>query len=289
MADKEKLLDGFTGGITGLFIGPPGTGKSNLLGSIGEIVPASEVALLCPKPNEANSAEYRKYGFKAEIFRDHRWRPEAKMFEADGWSRLLNRVYDLYDDKEKRVVLLDPMTDAVMLAAHQILKGEQAPTLNQLRDKLSYYQSMKAMMKDLLSALTGLASPDLPRPKHVFVSVHAQPAKEDDIKGNATAEKEAKGITYFGDVMPALEGSIRQEVAGDFDIVGYTTVKHENVKIQEGAKVRFERKTSYLVQLTPDNERHAKVRLARGLEKEMENNLPKLLRAVLAAEKAGAA
>jgi hypothetical protein len=281
MAEKN-VLEGFNGGVTGLFIGPPGTGKSELLGSIGEIVPASEVVLICPKPREANSGRYRQFGFEAEIFRDHKWRPEANLWEADGYSRLLNRLYTLYDDTEKSVVILDPLTDAVTLAAHQILKAEQAATPAQLRDKLGYYSSMKARLKDLVTTLTGLASADLPRPKHVFVAIHAQPAKEDDIKGNATAEKEAKGISYFGDVMPSMEGSYRQEVAGEFDIVGYTTVRHEVVR--EGAKVRKE--TRYLVQLTPDNERHAKVGLARGLEKEMENNLPALLRAVLAAESA---
>lgn len=289
-AKQKSPLDEFDGGVTALFVGAPGSGKSDMLGSIGEIVPASEVVLLCPKPNEANSAKYRQYGFKAEVFRDHMWRPEAGKWEADGYSRLINRLYALYEDTEKSVIILDPLTDAVTLAAHQILKAEQAATPAHLRDKLGYYSSMKARLKDLVTTLTGLASPDLPRPKHVFVSVHAQPAKEDDIKGNATAEKEAKGITYFGDVMPSLEGSYRQEIAAEFDIVGYTTVKHSTEQIREvGKPMRMERRTQYLVQLTPDNERHAKVRLARGLEKEMENNLPALLRAVLAAEKVGAA
>lgn len=282
MAEKN-LLNEFAGGVTGLFVGPPGTGKSLLCGSVCEMVDPSEVALICPKPNEINSANYRKYGLDktAKVFRDHRWRPEAKMFEADGYARLMTYLYSLYEDTTKSVVILDPLTDAVTLAAHQILKAEQAATPNDLRDKLGYYSSMKSKMKDLVTTLTGLASPDLPRPKHVFVTVHAQPAKEDDIKGKATAEKEAKGISYFGDVMASLEGSYRQEIAAEFDIVGFSTIKHDVVR--DGTKMT--RQTRFVVQLAPDNERHAKVRLAPGLlEKELPNNMKGILEAVLAAE-----
>jgi hypothetical protein len=258
-AAEVSLLDSFEGkGVTGLFIGAPGTGKSELLGSIGEVVAADEVVLICPKPNEANSAGYQRHGFKAEVFRDHRWRPEAQMFEADGYSRLMKRLYELYDDAQTRVVIFDPLTDAVTLLAHHILKAHQVASVGDLPSK------------------------DLPRPKHVFVTVHAQPAKEDDIKGNATAEKEAKGVTYYGDVMPSLEGSYRQEIAADFDIVGYTSINH-TTSVVSG---KMQKETKFLVQLAPDKDRHAKVRLVHGIDKEMPNNLPAILRAIIEKRKA---
>jgi hypothetical protein len=216
------------------------------------------------------------------VFRDHRWRPEAQMFEADGYSRLMKRLYELYDDAQTRVVIFDPLTDAVTLLAHHILKAHQVASVGDLPNTISYYGKMKSDMKTLVTTLTGLASPDLPRPKHVFISVHAQPAKEDDIKGNATAEKEAKGVTYYGDVMPSLEGSYRQEIAADFDIVGYTSINH-TTSVVSG---KMQKETKFLVQLAPDKDRHAKVRLVHGIDKEMPNNLPAILRAIIEKRKA---
>lgn len=278
----RKLLDNFEGGVTGLFVGPPGTGKSRLLGSIGALVPADEIVLIVPKPREGNSALYREYGIKPNVFKDHNWRPTVDTYEADGFKRLMQFIYALYDDTSASVVLLDPLTDAVDLASHQILKGERAATPRDLRDPLGYYASMRKLMKELVTGLTGLASPDLPRPKHVFAAVHAQPTKEEDVKGKETTEGRAKGISYFGEALPMIEGGYRQDIAGEFDIVGYTTVKHEN-KVTAG---KLEKKTSYLVQLAPDAERHAKIGLVSTLiEKDFPNDLREILKVVAGVKK----
>jgi hypothetical protein len=252
-----------------------------------EFVSPEEVVLLCPKPNEVNSNLYVHYGInkRAEIFKDHKWKPTLGIFEADGFVRLMRRLFELYDDTKTKVVLLDPLTDAALLASHDLLKAEKAETPRDLRDPLGYYGSIRFKLKDLVQTLVGLASPDLPQPKHVFVSVHAQPTKEEDIKGKETGEGRAKGIEFFGDVLPMLEGGYRRELASEFDIVGYTSIKHETIR--EGN--RFVKQTSYIVQVAPDNERHAKVRLAPALaERDLPNNLKAILDAVAKAQEVAA-
>ena len=274
----------FPGGLTLLDIGPPGTGKSQLLGSIGELVAdPNEVVLICPKPTEVNSALYMKYGFskRAAVFQDRRWRPSVGMFEADGFKRMMEFIYGLQDREDVGVVILDPLTDAVDLVAHKNLKAEQASSPKDLRDPLSYYSAMRKDMKELVTALVGLASAADKRPKHVLVSVHAQPTKEEDIKGKETGEGKAKGISFFGEALPMIEGGYRQDIASEFDVVGFSTIRHEMVR--DGAKMT--KQTRYVIQLAPDLERHAKVRLAPSLlGKELDNNVKAILEAVLEAQ-----
>lgn len=282
----NELLDSFAGGLTGLLIGPPKTGKSSLLGSAAELVDPQHIRLLCPKPQEVNSFMYERYGLDdtAEIFRDHRWLPSAGVYEADGYQRLMRRILELYDDNDAHVVLFDPVTDAVQLAAHDLMKAEQAATPRELRDSIGFYGALRYRLRDMIQALVGLASKDLAVPKHVFCAVHAQPTKEEDIKGKETSEGKGKGVQFFGDVLPMIEGGYRMDIAGEFDLVGFTSIKHAyNTKVRPPVK-----ETSYIVQLAPDEEKHGGLRLSPMLaEKELPNNLKAILEAVVAAREEG--
>jgi energy-coupling factor transporter ATP-binding protein EcfA2 len=290
---KPTLLDAFEGGTTHLYIGPPGTGKSHLCGSICELIDPEKVVLIAPKPREINSYLYTKYGLnkRAQIFRDHRWAPAVDSYEADGYLRLMRYLLSLYEDKETQAVILDPLTDAVQLAAHDLLKAERAATPRELRDSIGFYGALRYKLKDMVQTLVGLASADLPRPKHVLVTIHAQPAKEEDIKGKETADAKAKGIEFFGDVLPMMEGGYRRELAGEFDIVGYTGVRYEFEKRPDGKDDYTKgRRPRYYVQLAPDQERHAKIAISPALaEKELPNTVAAILDAVLKAQQAGAA
>lgn len=274
-------LEAFSGGITALFIGPPKTGKSTILGSICDLVDPERVALLCAKPNERNSFLYRKHGLddRAEIFTDPLWHPSIGSYEADGFERLYRRVVDLYKDDSVDAVLVDPLTDVGPLASHALMKGEKAPTPRDMRDSIGFYGALKYKLKELVQAIVGLAAAD--HPKHVLVAVHARPLTEEDIKGKPTAEAKAKDVSFFGEVLPMIEGSYRQDIAGDFDLVGYTRVTHE---YDSRAK---ERRTNYIVQVTADPEKHGGSRLGAAIsEKELPNDMRSILEAFLSAEKA---
>ena len=281
----SELLTQFRGGLTGLFIGAPGTGKSTLLGSIGELLPPEEVLLLAPKPREINSFMYRRHGIHeaAEVFKDHRWRPSLGVYEADAFDRLSRRLLELYEDTKFRAVLLDPFTDVVALAAHELLRAEQAETPKDLRDSIGFYGALKHRLKNFTQDLVGLASPDLPQPKHVFVAVHAQRPVEEDIKGKATADAKGKGVEWEGDVLPMVEGGYRREIAGEFDLVGFTSVEYENVRVGNA----FKRQESYVVQLNASPDRHAKAAIAPRLKTtKVANTLKAVLEAVVEAQDA---
>jgi hypothetical protein len=272
------------GGTTGLIIGPPKTGKSTLLGSWGELVAPEHIRLICPKPQEVDSWLYGKYGLSetAEVFRDHRWMPAADVYEADGYLRLMRYILGLYADHEAKVVLLDPLTDAVQLAAHDLLKGERADNPRNLRDSISFYGALRYKLRDMVQALVGLSAKNLESPKHVWVAVHAQPTKEEDIKGKETAEGKGKGVQFFGDVLPMVEGGYRMDIAGEFSLVGYSSVEHDFERIGN----KLERRTSYMVQFAPDQEKHGGIRLAPALTaKKMPNNMKAILEAIVTARK----
>jgi len=265
------------GGLTGLFIGPPGTGKSHLLGTISEVEGVENPILLAPKPREIKSAKYREHGVHSEIFADRGWHPAIDRYEIGGFKKLYERVADLYEDEEYDVVLLDPMTDVVSLAAHELLMAEQAESPRDLRDSIGFYGALKYKMKGFTQALVGLADPNLPRPKHVFATVHAQPTKEEDIKGKATAEAVAKGIEFMGDSLPMIEGGYRREIAGEFDIVGFTSLVYELVT--EG-RTRTQQ-AKFVVQLNADPKRHAKAAIVPRLkEKSIPNSMVDLFRVI---------
>lgn len=274
-------LEAFAGGVAGLFIGPPKTGKSTLLGSICEIVPPKEVALIVCKPTEVNSEAYVRYGLhkRAHYFHDHKWRPAIGQFETNGYLDLLRYIYSLYEDEQHSVVLLDPLTDVSALAGHELLKAYKVGTPQELNDTLSYYGAIRSKLRDVVQALTNLTAPiGVARPKSVFISIHAQPTKEEDIKKNPTAEGKAKGVSYFGDVLPSMEGSYRQDVPGEFDMVGFTFVSQTSRQVRPG---KFEREVRYLVQAQPDPTKFAGVRLARLPELDYPNHLPTVLQAVV--------
>lgn len=266
-----------SGGLTVLIVGPPGTGKSWLLGTASDVESIEKPLLLAPKPREINSYNYRKNGIDYEVYRDHGWAPAIDRYESGAFTRLYTRILSLYEDETYDAILLDPLTDAVMLAAHELLESERAETPRDLRDSIGFYGALKYKLKGFTQALTGLASPDIARPKHVFVTVHAQPTKEEDIKGKTTAEAAAKGVEFLGDALPMIEGGYRREIAGEFDIVGYSALKYR----LERSGTKMERVADYVVQLNADPERHAKAAIVPRLETpEIPNSLVDLFRVI---------
>lgn len=269
----RKILDERRSGLSVAVVGAPGTGKSSFLGAIGEVFSKDEVLLLCPKPREINSWRYDEYGFseKAEVFHDPKWKPALSMFEASAFNALERRVLDLYDDEQHRVIILDPYTDVVKLASHDLLKVDKAGTPRESSDSRGYYGALKHRLGNFTNDLVNLTSPSLRVPKLVLVAVHAQPAKEDEKAGGV-------GVSFEGDVMPMIDGGHRHDFAGEFDVVCYSRIKH-SMKLEGGKQVKS---VNYVVQIGADAKRHAKVAIAPRLtETEVENSVTKLLELAL--------
>lgn len=269
----RKILDERRGGVAVAVIGAAGTGKSSFLGAIGEVFSKEEVLLLCPKPREINSWRYHEYGFddKAEVFQDSKWKPALDKFEASAFNALERRVLDLYDDTQHRVVILDPYTDVVKLASHDLLKVDKAGTPRESSDSRGFYGALKHRLGNFTSDLVNLTSPALAVPKLVLVAVHAQSAKDDEKAGGA-------GVSFEGDVMPMIEGGHRHDFAGEFDIVCFSRVKH-SMQLVGGKQ---EKKVQYVVQVGADSKRHAKIALSPRLkETEVENSVTRVLELAL--------
>lgn len=274
------LFPGLSGGLSCAIMGPPGTGKSTFLGSVGALGPAK---LLATKPREANSWLYRKYGITkdAEVFMDAKWRPTLGMFEAGAFVALVRRLWELYDDDEYDFVLLDPYTDLVGLAANELLRVERAATPRELKDSQGFYGALKYKLTEVTQALNALQFAK--RPKHVLVSVHTQPVKEDRVvKGETieSADNRAQGVEYEGNVLPMIEGNYRHKFAGDFDIVLFSDIRHRTAIVDRKAQQISE----YIVQIAPDADRHAKQTIGAVFgNKEIPNDFAELLK-LLAAE-----
>lgn len=273
MSTAKKGIDG---GLTTLLVGPPGTAKSTTLGSIAEVPGIKKALLLAPTPREVNSFKYTQYRdvIDHRVYQDFGWHPTIDRYEAGAFTSLYKDVVALYEDETYDAVLVDTYDGAVSLAAHELLAPERSPTPRDLRDSRGYYGALKYKLSDFTTALINLASPALSKPKHVFVAVHAQPTREDDKQ--KTTDSVAKGIEFLGEVQPMVEGGHRHGIAGEFDVVAFTMIKHEMVR--DGNKMR--REARFVMQVDADPERHAKAAVIPRLNREIPASLPALFEAI---------
>ena len=260
-----------------IVLGPPNTGKSTLMASICEVVDPERVALITLRPKEAHSFGYVKHGLNGLVITDPKWKPDLDQFEATGYLELLKALDRLYSSTEYDAVILDPLTDAIELAGHDILKADRVGTPRELPGKgsIGYYGSLRKKAHQLVSDLTMLTV--APHPKWVLTAIHTQPVAEEAMvdKNKKTSDKKAQGVRFEGDVLPMMEGSYKYDMAGDFAMKLYTHVLTQPKKLPQ-----------YVIQAQADHERFAGVGTAPMLDhKFYPNALPVLFDAI---EKANA-
>jgi len=245
-------------------IGPPNTGKSNFLGSTAEHFKSSEIRLLCPLPREAASHLYVKHSIEAELFSDDDWMPDLKSYEASAYRKLLERLRELRSDDEAKVILFDNGTDGQALASHELLGPHKAAGPKETPDSRGYYGELKFKTQTMIKALTSLASYG----KIVICAWHAQAMKE--------GEASDRGIAFEGGVLPAMDGSYREQLAGQFSTVVYSKL----LPPQFDAQTKKMGDYRYVLQVKPDKERHAKVAGARVEQEYIDNNFGALMRLI---------
>ena len=167
-----------------LALGAPNTGKSTLLASIANIVGPENVALIALRPKEKNSFGYVQYGTgEVHVITDRKWQPDLDQWQADGYRRLLALLQNqMYDHKTLRAVIMDPLTDVVELASHNLLADEKVPTPRDLPGKnasLAYYGSARKKMVNLIKAGTELTV--APNPKFFLTAVHTKPIHDENM------------------------------------------------------------------------------------------------------------
>jgi hypothetical protein len=283
MAKKKSKI---RGGLSILVQGPPGTGKSEFAASAAE--KGLSVKLLALRPKEIDSAGYVKHGInaEAELFHDPGWMPSIEEYEARGFVQLLKRLKALQQDDDVDVVVLDPITDLNELIAHELLSFEQEGDYNEAAtDARQLWGTHRKKFIEVIKAATYLCH--APHPKHVICVVHTKPTSEETKvkKGGRwvtekSSDQKAQGTRFFGDVMPLLEGSVKYDIGGEFQIQAFTDFKRERVNKGSASKPDYVTENDFGLLLKPDDERFAKVSAAYLEDERLPNHFPTLLEAI---------
>lgn len=257
-----------------LVMGPPGTGKSTLLGSMCE---EGKTLLLATLGREASSWKYQEHNPDTIILQDTDWRPSPNegegQYDADAFLKFLDVVEGLYDDEEYSVVLVDSGTELAEAAWREALKPYgvmDASYIGTGGNRYGPYTALDGLLNQALQLLQGLKSAK--KPKLVGISWHLQPIKEEvsevvsagpgqkmTIKKDS-ADQRGGGVEYEGGMLPMVRGKFRRRVEALVDVAVYTRMMFERVE-QQGKIKRGggDKRPIYQLQVVSDEERHCKL------------------------------
>ena len=268
-----------------LLLGPAGTGKSWFAASVAELGPT---LLLVTNPQAAASQGYDHFGVTdRENYVDLGWVPSLKEFEAEAHMKLLRRLHGLLSDDKYEAIVLDDQKGLGNNVNHEILKHEGMASYGDFSDARSKYSQRLDSMKEIYQLLLGLVAAK--RPKHVIMVGHTEPIKEGDPKtGKPSADQRGQGVEYEGDVLPLEVGQWRRHCQADFGAMLFSKIEIEKltktVKVPGGPSLQSptgEERPRWLIQVQPDEERHAKINIGYTPDvKYVDNNFKALLEAI---------
>lgn len=247
---------------SGVIAGPPGTGKSTVLGSMADVLGRDKVLLLATLAREAESWKYQQDPpIPRIIFADNGWVPTLGKLQATAFREFIDTLEYLHDvDDQYDGVIVDSGTELAELGWHLSMLPHGVATPAEMdgdKSRFLPYESLDIHLSSAVSKLQALTK-TAKRPKHVLVSWHVQAPKDDTTEGKgsdkrvkASADNAGRGVEYEGDVLPMVRGRFRRRVASQFDAMLYTDVQFKLVQGQ-GLTPRF------MLQVRPNPERHSK-------------------------------
>jgi hypothetical protein len=274
--------------------GPGGTGKSTLLGSMAK---KHKTLLLATLPREAASWLYRELNVDTIPLWEDGWytTEEDGTLPADikvrAFGEYLKVTEALRDDDVYDAVVLDNGTELAELAWHQAMLTHGVVSPAYIQDKRSRWLPYETLSTNLDQAIKNLVSltgsTRAKRPKFIGISWHVQPPKDDQVEivgegansskvQKASADNKAEGVEYEGKVLPMIRGGFRRKLSSQVDAFIYTDI-HYDVTTEGTRRIKTPR---YVLQVQPDEERHAKIPGPMSLTKYIPNDFEALYRAV---------
>lgn len=239
--------------------GPYGTGKSTFLGSVAKVVGAERTLLVATHARELNSWLYKELSIPYLLIEDTDWKPSLGSYVATGFGKLLQTIEWLREeDDQYDAVLVDSGTEMSEQAWHLALAphGVTSPSEMDGQSRWGPYETLDTLMDQGIKGLVSLTRV-AKRPKHIGISWHVQPPKDDTVDVVTKVKKESadhagKGIEYEGDVLPMVRGRFRRRVGQHFGAVIFTDIQ---IKYIEGKGME----PLYRLQVRPNQERHTKL------------------------------
>jgi hypothetical protein len=242
--------------------GPQGTGKSTLCGQLAEYVGPAKTLLIATLAKETESWKYKETKVPYVLIEDLGWAPALGKFDATGFDEFRRLVRWLREEDETyEAVILDSGTELGEMAWHAALAphGVGSPAQMDGQSRWLPYETLNNNLDQGIKELLSLRE-TAKKPKHVMVTWHIQPPKEDSQQGGVTkvsSDHAAKGIEYEGNVLPDVRGKYRRKLGSQFPTVVYTDLQ---TKAQMGLSTSAKGyDVQYMLQVRPDNDRHTKL------------------------------
>lgn len=263
--------------------GPYGTGKSTLLGSMQEV---GKTLLIATLQREANSWKYKQLGVDTILLEDD-WRPEMDRWNATALKDFVKLAEALLDDDKYDCVAIDSGTELAEAAWHSSLaaqgKYSSPAEMEDTKSRWLPYETLDNKLDQAIKAIVALMSVDVAkRPKHIGLSWHTQPPKDDSIVGGETkksADHKGEGIEYEGSVLPMVRGKFRRRLGGLVDAVVFTDIVFER-----SGENQFSANPGvvpiYRIQVQPDHDRHTKLPGPLPKQKYVANSFSELLKLI---------
>jgi AAA domain len=273
--------------------GPPGTGKSTLCGSLAEYVGADKTLLIATLAREIESWKYKALNVPHVLLQDANWKPDAGQFLAEGFPEFLRLMRWLRDEDDQfEAVILDSGTELAEQAWHLALSpmSVSSPAQIEGRSRWLPYETLTNNLDQAIKELVTLTT-TAKVPKHVAVTWHVQPPKDDQVVEGVkkeSADHAAKGVEYEGDVLPMVRGQYRRKLGSQFPTVVYTDIL---VKANMGLSQTNARSidVEYRLQVRPSVERHTKLSGPLPEAQFIKNDFKELLKLVQQSSKAAPA
>lgn len=261
--------------------GPPGDGKSSLL---GQMCAEGPTLLLSTLAREASSMFYQQFNPDVILLEDTSWKPMPPdkndrprgQYIATAYNQFMEIMELLAQDeilnadgKPYKVVLIDSWTELAEAAWHEALApfGVMDPAyMTDSNNRFGPYTALGGLMDRAIKATQSLKT--APLPKIVGISMHIQPTKDDTterigdkVSGytvkKQSADRKSEGAEYEGSYLPQIRGGFRRKLFGLVDAVVWVHVEHEPVPSKPGGKKTT--RPRYLLQVQTDEDRHCKI------------------------------